>query len=194
VIFEKIIDSIKTVKKVGGTDIQLSSIFVAHRNNILELLEYVDLCCELRIDHIDVTGFISYGNEFSDLPVYSEKGNEAVDLIFSAAAERARNRGITLCYRGSRLQKKDFFCGSAHTVYITEEGDMTPCVVLARPTSMALRGVAGISRKIVFGNVFQISPEILWQTASYAFFRKQFFLGALPSPCELCPMAYGVIC
>ena len=192
--FHRIKENIVAALSTSGGRLKISTIFVAHRSNIHELPHYVDFCADLGISSINVTGFISYNPSTADEPLYSSLGFPAVEDIFQISEERARKRGISFSRQGTRLKQRDFNCLTCKILYVTEDGTISPCNLLARPTTLCSQNVVETTVPITYGSIFSSTPEEIWQSPGYALFRKLFHNGMLPQPCRLCPMAYGVIC
>lgn len=194
VSFQRVKENIVKALAKSYFGLKISTIFVTHRNNIHELPDYVDFCANMGISSINVTGFISYNQSMASDVLYSYQGNPAVEDILLISRERAQRQGINFSCRSTRLKQKDFNCVTCGILYITEDGEVSPCNVLARPTTLCFQGDISITTPVSFGSVFSSTPEELWQLPAYAIFRKLFHNGALPQTCRFCPMARGVIC
>ena len=194
VSFQRVTDNIRDALLLSNHKFKISSIFVIHQGNIDELPDYVNFCADMGIFSINVTGLIPYNQAMAGEALYSFEGHPYVEEMLRVAADRANQRGISFSCRHSQLKQKNYNCVTNRILYITEDGEVAPCNVLARPTTLCFQGAQGISSPISYGSVFTSSPEELWQAPAYALFRKLFHNGILPEPCRLCPMAYGVIC
>jgi MoaA/NifB/PqqE/SkfB family radical SAM enzyme len=60
--FNKIVGNITKLKQAARNKVEITANFVAHKNNISEILEYVDFCRNLGINNITVTGFIIHSD------------------------------------------------------------------------------------------------------------------------------------
>ena len=192
--FGRITGNIEAALRGAGGRLRISTIFVAHRRNIHELPLYVDFCASLGISSINVTGFISYNSSMVDEPLYSLEGVPAVDEIFRLSQEKAQKAGIALSCPSTRLRQRDFSCLTCRILYVTEDGGISPCNLLARPTTLCWGKEVATTQPISYGSIFETPAEALWTSPGYALFRKLFNNGSLPTPCRLCPMAYGAIC
>ena len=193
--FDKIVRNINKLKRSARGSIEITANFVAHKNNISEILEYVDFCRNLGIHNITVTGFISYPQEMSDLSLYSFLGNRAVEDILSAAQQKAKEYGMRFSYSSTKLKSSDHFCRLTTSIlYVDSDGNIVPCNVLANQTRISLRDQSRVTEKIIWGNVLKDDPAAVWNHSGYQWFRQMFHMGILPTHCRLCAMAYGVIC
>jgi len=192
--FDRVTGNITAALKEGAGRLRISTVFVAHRSNIHELPLYVDFCASLGISSINVTGFISYNSGMAGEPLYSFEGMPAVEEIFRISHEKAARAGIRLACPTTRLRESSFSCLTCSILYVTEDGTISPCNLLARPTTLCWKKQVTTTQPISYGSIFSTPVEELWNAPGYALFRKLFHNGALPQPCRHCPMAYGVIC
>ena len=189
--FDKIVGHIGSLKKISKRKIQLNTIFVATSSNVNELLEYVDFCSGLGVDNIFVNGFLSYRPELSRLSLYSKTGNTEVYGSFLKAQERARKRGISIQF--PYLTAKARGCDAYAHMYIGENGDVSPCMHLARKTPFALFSETSVSSPVIYGNVLKDDPVSIWKKKEFSEFRNRQKRGEIPESCGYCGEAYGVI-
>jgi MoaA/NifB/PqqE/SkfB family radical SAM enzyme len=193
--FNKIVGNISRLRKAAGRNVGITANFVAQKNNISEIKDYVEFCRDLGINNITVTGFISYPAEMSGLSLYSFSGNPAVEEILIAAQQKAKEYGVGFSYSTTKLKSKDHFCRLTTSIlYIDSQGNIVPCSVLANRTRISLGGESNVTDKIIWGNVVKDDPGAVWNHSGYEWFRQMFHMGILPTSCRLCAMAYGVIC
>ena len=193
--FNKIVGNITRLKKAGGSKVEITANFVAQKNNISEIMEYVEFCRNLGVNNITVTGFISYPAEMSGFSLYSFSGNPAVEDVLFAAQQRAKEYGMGFSYSTTKLKSRDHFCRLTTSIlYIDSHGNIVPCSVLANRTRISLGDESNVTDTIIWGNILDEDPAAVWNNSGYQWFRQMFHLGILPRNCRLCAMAYGVIC
>ncbi|NQT23221.1 MAG: radical SAM protein [Candidatus Omnitrophica bacterium] len=180
--FDKIINNIKILKKMDKP--KVNTIFVATSLNIGELVDYVDFCADLGINRIFVNGFLSYLPELSHLSFYSKEGNLEVRKVFLKANERAKKRDISIQFPHLVTARKR--CDNLSHMYIGENGNVSPCIHLARKTPLALMGEKGVTIPIMSGNVFKENPVHIWSRLAKSRSEPM-------SACRLCAEAHGVI-
>jgi len=191
--FDKIVQNIKLVKEITGSKVKIYTVFVATKNNIDELVEYVDFCASLHVDGIYVNGFLSFLPETADLYLYSKHGNDRVHQIFLAAYERARQHGIMTQFPS--LTAKSTGCNYYDSMCIDENGDIAPCIFLDRETPLELFGRKGVTTPVKFGNVLREDALSIWSNKAYQDFRNKLKSSSseIPDECVLCADAYGVM-
>lgn len=190
--FDKVVGNIRLLRTKGRGRFRVTSIFVAHRDNIGELLDYIDFCASLGVCAINITGFIAYRGDMLPRALYSGEGRPEIDRLFAAARNKAERFGIRLIYPPTRLTPSG--CGWGGSMYIDLEGNLSPCVFLAARTHMVLPGMAGWTEPLHWGNVLKDDPQVIWTNPAAAEFRRQLHTRRLPPQCRLCATGYRVIC
>lgn len=190
--FDRIIYNIKLINKLSKSRFVVNTVFVATSKNIEELLEYVDFCSDLGIANIFVNGFFSYLPELSDLCLYTRTGNSKVYELFIKAYEKAREKGIFIQFPS--LIAKPRGCGLTSYMCIDENGNVAPCIHLARETPFSLFSNSKIISPVIYGNVLENDPNSIWNNKEYVKFRNKLRHCEIPNECTLCADAYGVIC
>ncbi|MDD5551402.1 MAG: radical SAM protein, partial [Candidatus Omnitrophica bacterium] len=185
--FELIKSNVKSFIKKGG---KVRSIFVSRKNNINELLDFVDLASELGIWRIKVTGINTYKPEHTHLALYSYEGDNAVESIFREVETKAQGKHILLTYKGLKINPSAC-CGLSWTLYCGIDGDISPCVFFSEPSPLSLMDKTRMTEKIVWGNVLKENVLDIWRSDDSLDFRRDLMNG---KNCELCGMKYGVIC
>lgn len=191
--FDRVVNNVKMLRAKGGEKVRIRMNFVAHKNNIYELVDYVDFCGELGAREIVISGFTAYAPEMADWCLYSEDGIEHVDEVYRLAGQRAKELGMQITCRGTKLTPKG--CGwAADLMYIDKNGNIVPCVLLSKATRMVLLGRTGQTIPVIWGNVFEEDPYKIWTSQASVDFRRLLDGGKLPPECELCAIGYKVIC
>jgi len=191
--FDRVVSNIKKLKGKGGNKVSIEMKFVAHKNNISELMQYIDFCKGLGVEAIHISGLISFSPEIAEYCLYSETGIQEVDELYHQASQKAKSMGIKVRHLGTKLKPKG--CRAAQfTMYIDKEGNVAPCVHLSRKIPMVLLNKAGTTEQIIWGNVFEEDPYKIWTGEASTRFRRLLHTGKLPKECELCAVGYRVIC
>jgi MoaA/NifB/PqqE/SkfB family radical SAM enzyme len=190
--FDRVISNIKKLKEKGGSKVCIGTNFVAHKNNISELMDYIDFCKSLGVTSISISGFISYHPEMVDYCLYSESGIKEVDELYRKAKQKAENIGIKLRHQGTKLEPRG--CGMSDLMYIDKKGNIVPCVLFSKKTRMVLLDKVGTTEQIIWGNVLEEDPYKIWTSKASVDFRRLLHEKKLPMECALCAIGYKVIC
>jgi MoaA/NifB/PqqE/SkfB family radical SAM enzyme len=190
--FDRVVNNIKLLKKESQGRIYLVAVFVAMKENINEITEYVEFCSGLGIDTIQVNGLMSFLPKFSHHYLYSENGNPTVLNQFKKAHRKAAELGINIEFPS--LTTRPVGCGLNSYMFIDGKGDVAPCILLSRNTPMEFLSQTNTSEIVNFGNIFQEEALAIWHKKNYGEFRKKISSSNLPGECIYCADAYGVIC
>ena len=192
VVFEKIIETIGLLRQSTLRD-KLAVTFVAHRNNVHELPDYVDFVSRLGIKKIYVSNILSFTAALAPLTLYGQEGNAGAQTFFDEAVRRARQNRISISM--PRLKPEKLGCQATEAFYVDIKGNVAPCDFLGVTTPFTLWGKTTSSPPLFFGNIFQEDPLDIYRKASARDFRKAHRLGKkLPSQCVNCIDAYGLMC
>jgi radical SAM protein with 4Fe4S-binding SPASM domain len=192
VVFEKIIETIGLLQQSSLRD-KLAVTFVAHRNNVQELPDYVDFVARLGIKKIYVSNVLSFTANLAPLTLYSPEGNPGAQALFDEAVQRARQNSISLSM--PRLKPEKLGCQATEAFYVDIKGNVAPCDFLGVTTPFTLWGKTTSSPPLFFGNIFKEDAVKIWRKAAAKEFRKAHRLGKqLPSQCVNCIDAYGLMC
>lgn len=192
VVFEKIIETIGLLQQSSLRD-KVAVTFVAHRNNVQELPDYVDFVARLGVKRIYVSNVLSFTSSLAPLTLYGPEGNAAAQALFDEAVRRARQNKISLSM--PRLKPEKLGCQATEAFYVDIKGNVAPCDFLGVTTPFTLWGKTTSSPPLFFGNIFKEDPVKIWRKAAAQQFRKAHRLGKqLPSQCVNCIDAYGLMC
>ena len=189
--FESVVYNIKNLKKRGNAAVCIGTIFVAHKGNIDEVMDYIDFCKILGISVINITGFLPYTLQMADCCLYSEVGIKKIDELFLKAKQKAENLGMRILIRGTKI--KPGGCVAAHTMYIDKYANVVPCVSLGRKTPMVLCGRTSMSEQVIWGNILKDEPYKIWTSKASVDFRRLLYDKKLPRECALCAIGQSVI-
>jgi len=130
---------------------------------------------------------------------------ELVDLILKAQ-ERAENRSILFRAFPLEMNPGSMCSGDPlNSLYISEDGYVSPCVYLTLPIKEIPRifcGKKSIIPRISFGNINEQNLFNIWNSPEYVLFRKEHkqrlkiasyeSVDHLPEVCMMCYKAYGI--
>jgi MoaA/NifB/PqqE/SkfB family radical SAM enzyme len=190
--FDTVVSNIRRFKQISKDKIKLNVIFVSTKNNIHELIDYIEFCKKLEVDRIMVNGFLSFLPELSDLALYSRQGNSEVHEIFKRFHETAKRAKIEV--ELPSLMTRPQGCGYISIMTIDEKGNVSPCILLARKTPLALFTDSSVVGPVIFGNIFESDAASIWRSDKSVRFRSMLKKHIIPKECSLCADAYGVIC
>ncbi|MEW6599771.1 MAG: radical SAM/SPASM domain-containing protein [Nitrospirota bacterium] len=190
--FNRVVNNISLVKKICKDKVELGVVFVSTKNNIHELVEYVDFVKQLGVDRILVNGFLSFLPDNADLYLYSRQGNPEVQKIFQRAYESAKKNNINIEFPSLKAEPQG--CGYTSIMTIDEKGNVCPCIILARQTPFELFSKTCDAEPVIFGNIFTDDPLTIWKGEKSVRFRTMLQNKVIPRECTLCADAYGVVC
>jgi MoaA/NifB/PqqE/SkfB family radical SAM enzyme len=192
VVFEKIIETIHLLRRSELRD-KLAVTFVAHRQNIHELPDYVDFVHGLGINQIYVSNILSFTKNLEHLALYKPEGNAEAQQFFDEAVRRAKSRRIAISM--PRLAPVPTGCQSTETFFVDANGNVSPCDFLAVSTPFTLWGKTVRHSPVVFGNILKDDPIAIYRDPGFRRFRRSHRLGQdLPEQCVHCIDAYGLMC
>ena len=184
--FELIKQNVKSFISKGGN---VRTIFVSRKNNINELLPFVNMCSELGVSKIKVTGFNAYLKEHLPLTLYSKEGRPEVDLIYKEAQKLANEKRIDFYYVSTKLNESKC-CPNWNTMFVDMYGNVSPCCFLNESSPLTLEEEIR-TKPIIWGNVLKDNPLYIWWSDPSLQFRRDLLYG---KECKFCAMKYGVIC
>jgi MoaA/NifB/PqqE/SkfB family radical SAM enzyme len=119
------------------------------------------------------------------LPGETLKSAEAEAILAETAAE-ARRMDLEFHYRLPAWDHPAAGCREnvGHTLFVSAEGDVSPCVFLNIPASVTNE------RRRTFGNINDRDPAAIWEDPEYAAFREGLVLGAPAPVCLSCPKRF----
>jgi MoaA/NifB/PqqE/SkfB family radical SAM enzyme len=192
VVFEKIVDTIRLLKQSGLRD-RVAVTFVAHRDNIHELPDYVDFVHSLGVEQIYVSNILTFTKNLEGMALYSRDGNEYADKIFKAAVARAKKNRQSISM--PRVKPELMGCQACETFFVDSNGNVAPCDFLAVSTPFTLWGKTVQNKPVIFGNVLKDDPIAIFRQPAFKKFREAHRLGKdLPAECSSCIDAFGLMC
>ena len=190
--FDKIMDVAKAFNKLNF-DVPLQSVFVLHKNNYLELPEYIDFVNKLGVKRIYVNNLLSFTDKHSDLTLYNGNYNNELKNVFDEAIKRVEANCQELLLPAIIPDKQG--CKTCEGLFVDINGNVAPCDFLAVSTPFAFRDITYKASPVIFGNIFKSEPLDIFRSKEYKAFKKQHREGIdLPKDCEHCINAYGLMC
>lgn len=189
--FEKIIDALKKVV-ASGWKTRIGVVFVAHRDNIAELPDYIDFVHNLGIKTVYVNNLLSFTPKHKEMYLYAREGNAYAEGQFQEAIKRAERNGQSIYI--PRLTPQSMGCSIVEAMYIDAYGNVSPCDFLAVSTPFELFGEKKQGQPVQFGNVLTEDVLDIYRSPALSKFRNLHRNGKIPDPCTHCIDAYGMMC
>lgn len=189
--YNQILTAIMQLKEHGMID-KVAVTFVAHKDNIEELPDYVNFVNSLGVKTIYLNNLMSFTGKHKGLYLYTENGNDRAQEIFDEAVVRVKKNGQRIWL--PKLTPKVSGCTQPEVLFINSNGDVAPCDYLAVSTPFEYFGSHKISKPIIYGNVLKDDVIDVYRSASAASFRKAHRKGVLPDECDHCIDGYGLMC
>ena len=167
-------------------------VFVAHKDNITELPQYVDFVRDLGVRTIFVNNLLSYTPKFRERYLYTPEGNAEVHQIFQEAIALVERNNMTIYI--PRLTPEPMGCSIVETLYIDYRGNVSPCDFLNESTPFEMFGESKQGPPIWFGNVFEEDVLKIYRSPQVRAFREMHRHAEVPDPCTHCIDAYGLMC
>lgn len=190
--FQKVCAHIKMLRKKLPSNRIIRTVFVAHTENISELTRYVRFCKELGVDAIDVNGLFCYNAAFTPYALYGPDGNSDAGKIFQEAKDIGEEIGIHI--QVPYLIPHYIGCEWKDVLCIDEEGNVNPCVMLAKKTPFFFLNACTKGSVINFGNILKEEIQDIWNKKEFVNFRDKVNSAQAPMECQLCAEGYGVVC
>ncbi len=192
VVFEKVIDAIRRLKRSRLKE-KVAVTFVAHKNNIAELPDYVDFVNTLGVKDIYVSNLLTFTREMEGQELYTKQGNKISQNYFDEAVKRAKRNGQAIGM--PRLSPVKMGCQACESFFIDINGNVAPCDFLAVTTPFTLWGETVTHAPVLFGNVLKDDPIAIYRKTAFKKFREAHRIGKeLPDECTHCIDAYGLMC
>jgi MoaA/NifB/PqqE/SkfB family radical SAM enzyme len=179
--------------------------YMMFKDNLNELLNVVELAYNCKINGIVATNLDYVGHQNQDeLKAFLCKYDQHPESDkISIAEDKAKELGVDfyafpLTMAPTKLCSED----PLNNLYISESGEVSPCVYLNLPIKKIPRFFCGNmtkTPKISYGNINERLLINIWNNDSYVHFRKKFEKrlrgyenSPLPNSCKTCYKAYGI--
>jgi radical SAM protein with 4Fe4S-binding SPASM domain len=192
VSFEKIIQALQLLSASRLKD-KVEVTFVAHKNNIHQLPEYVDYVHRLGVNTIVVSNILTFTPKTAHLALYTPDGNKEVEEIFKLSIEKALSNGQII--KLPRMKPEVMGCQAVESFFVDINGNVAPCDFLAVSTPFTLFGDTLQNAPVIMGNVLYDDPLEIYRSERYQQFRRAHRMGKeLPEVCKKCIDGYGMMC
>lgn len=155
--------------------------YMLTKQSISELPAAVAAAADLGVDELYATNLDYVFNEAADRDkvfVFGTEEPDPVHLNYIAAAQKtAREREFPFRSYPLRIKTRQPACDLTpdEFIYITADGDVTPCTYLGRPVNPRyFRGMTANIPKKVFGNLRAAPLGAIWRRDEYVRFRAPF--------------------
>jgi MoaA/NifB/PqqE/SkfB family radical SAM enzyme len=189
--YNQILNAIMQLKQHGMID-RVAVTFVAHKDNIEELPDYVNFVNSLGVKTIYLNNLMSFTGLHKGMYLYTEQGNVRAQEIFDLAIGNIKKNGQQIWL--PKLTPKVSGCTQPEVLFINSNGDVAPCDYLAVSTPFEYFGSHKISKPVIYGNVLTDDVLEVYRSARAAAFRKEHRKGLLPTECDHCIDGYGLMC
>ncbi len=186
---------ISTIKKVVAADykIPISTVFVLHKDNYLELPEYIDFVGDLGVKNVFVNNLLAFTPEKRDLYLYKKNGNPEVEKIFEEAIQRIEQRNMKIWLPSMKPELRG--CSTVNILIVDWNGNVVPCDFLAVSTPFELFGEEKKGKPVIFGNVHDDEALEIFRSDAFKKFRNSHNSGKnIPESCSHCIDAYSLMC
>ena len=172
------IEDLSALKRDRKTDFpRIHGVFLMVKRNIHELPGLVELAGKLGAAAVAPINLVLVGDLRQDeQKVFGQDRPEYVEILRQA---REKASGLGLGFQMPALSAVEVgVCGEnpLKYLYISADGEVSPCVFLYPPVSSPHRvffcGRETMARKVSFGNIFRESFENIWNSKSYSDFRN----------------------
>ncbi len=202
------IAQLKAIKKEAGSDKpRIMLFFIMLKDNMEELPDCVERAATLETEGVVATNLDYVGDAVQDRLKAFSCGTPAEGSLekVSEASELAERLGVY--FRAFPLEMgRVRVCSEdpINNLYVSEGGDVYPCVYLGLPMARIPRIFCGRGTalpRVSFGNVNDRSLIDIWEDEVYASFRRRYEArlkehnpdsSSLPEVCKTCYKAYGI--
>ena len=153
-------------------------VFLMVKDNVREVLPLVDLASEIGITEVVLINLIQVTSPWQDGQRVYMRGEEEYEALLGEAEAKARATGVLL--KRPALSCRDVsVCDEnpLRNLYISVDGEVSPCVYLNPPTPSPFKrvfcGREYLIDKVGFGNILRDDFATIWESAEYVKFRNR---------------------
>ena len=156
---------------------RLHIVFLMVRDNMREMVPLIDLAAEIGITEVVPINLIQVTSAWQDGERVFMQGEEEYEALLKEAEAKAREREVAL-RRPSLSSREVAVCDEnpLRNLYISVDGEVSPCVFLNPPTPSPFRrifcGREYLIDKVSFGNIFREDFATIWKSSPYVAFRN----------------------
>lgn len=183
--FDTLINSIKFFKKLSDEQFppnkpKMHIVYLMLKENIGELPVLINLAKEIDIEEIILLNIIQISNSWQDdKKVFTCNDREPNRKLIKKILNKAGQLNIKLTVPNLSLGEVSICSENPlDNLYISVEGEVSPCVYLYPPVTSAFKrhfyGQEYNINKVSFGNIFREPFESIWNRKEYTDFRGCF--------------------
>lgn len=183
--FDTLINSIKLFKKLSDKYVphnkpKMHIVYLMLKENIGELPVLIDLAKKIDIDEIVLLNIIQISNLWQDdKKVFTCNDGGPYKELVKKVVNKAGQSNIKLTIPNlSPVEVSICSENPLKNLYISVEGEVSPCVYLYPPVASPFKrvfcGQKYDTDKVSFGNIFRESFESIWDKKEYVDFRDCF--------------------
>ncbi len=172
--FDKVKENIKNLTKAVGNKMDIFMAVVILKENVNEIVEFVDFANSLGIKKIifqavqSKEDFVENYEEGFDSLVINDK--KKVKILINEAKRRGKKLGIEVVYDENVIE----CVWPWRNIYVTWKGDITPCCMIVDPNELKL------------GNIHEQPFNKIWNGQRYKYLRYALLKGKYVKACEGC--------
>ncbi len=171
----------------------LGTNFVATKENIHELLAFIDLAKELKLNYIRLTNVEPYTQGIQDTTLYGDNYTTEVGETIKKAEEKCKKLGIIFSY--PKFKKDASAVCEFMQPIVDWQGNVIPCSQFSYDRDTLYYGKKVNHPLIILGNINKKSFEKIWNSRKYKQFRKDVVKGRGPELCyKYCLLREKVLC
>lgn len=152
------------------------------KENLNQLRGVIDIAKQAGVDELVVqTEITDRGkSDWKNIIASMQSKNESeTDHALSDARMYAKEQGVRFSVQSYvagvfKKRREDMCTWAWKSLYITSQGDVSPCCIIADPDIIGL------------GNIYEEGFKNLWNNKKYQVLRKQFLDGNIPAACRGC--------
>lgn len=169
-------------KNLGSKKPHVGIWMLLFKENLNQIRSVIDIAQRTGVDEMvlqtEITdrGKSDWKNVIASMRAQEKTETERVIDDVKAYAKNQNVRLTIQSYVGGVFKKtKEDMCEwTWKSLYITSQGDVSPCCIIADPNVIGL------------GNIYEEGFQHLWNNKKYQALRKQFLDGEIPSACQSC--------
>jgi tungsten cofactor oxidoreducase radical SAM maturase len=165
--------------------------FVLSSFNAGDLPDVIDLAADNGIDTVSVSHLLPQEEDSAASILYGRYQSEEAMELYRIVRFRAMRRGVNVLLPHLEL-KTERRCAFAEdgAAFVNSAGEVCPCYRFSRDGEEFVFGRKKHVEKVPFGNIEKEPLEAIWESASYASFRRILTANRYPS-CPDCDLLEG---
>ncbi|MCX8023280.1 MAG: SPASM domain-containing protein [Syntrophorhabdaceae bacterium] len=178
--FEGLLESMRYMGKMGDPKPKIHITYLLLKENIEELPLLLDIAFEIGIRQVVLINLIQVSNKRQDeIRAFTLEEKSPYEEMMDGVKKKSKDLGIEIFV--PRLTPSSVSVCSENpltNLYISVEGEVSPCVYLYPPVSSPFKryfsGEEKTVQKVSFGNIFNTTFDEIWNGEAYSAFREVF--------------------